>query len=226
MAEEGETRQKKRSRGGEGDATRVDVGDGAWVMPGVGESYWNVAGVDRAVKIYNTGVLEGQLTLSRGYDWADTMANCEDAVGSIAFWGQIATHLSSMEYRGATATGYFNKLFNLPGWHGSRWDRQSARFLRGAREGRFSNEPVVVSIAAQRKQDVFREYSVGKLSLKIFLFVCTILYGRGQYLESGQGHAVAAGVLQERESLWAVVRARRRPLELSQPAFVRRKLCF
>ena len=172
MAEEGETRQKKRSRGGEGDATRVDVGEGARVMPGVGENYWNVAGIDRAVKIYNTGVLEGQLTLSRGYDWADTMANCEDAVGSIAFWGQIATHLSSMEYRGATATGYFNKLFNLPGWHGSRWDRQSARFLRGAREGRFSNEPVVVSIAAQRKQDVFREYSAGNLSLKIFLFVC------------------------------------------------------
>jgi hypothetical protein len=138
-----------------------------------------VTGVDRAVKIYNTGVVEGQLTLSRGYDWADTMANCEDAVGSIAFWGQIATHLSSMEYRGATETGYFNKLFNLPDWHGSRWDRQSARFLRGAREGRFSNEPVVVSIASQRKQDVFREYSAGKFSLKIFLFAYTILYGRG-----------------------------------------------
>jgi hypothetical protein len=66
---------------GEGDETRVDVGEGVRVMPGVGESYWNVSGVDRAVKIYNTGVLEGQLTLSRGYDWADTMANCEDAVG-------------------------------------------------------------------------------------------------------------------------------------------------
>jgi hypothetical protein len=38
MAEEGETRQKKRSRGGEGDATRVDVGEGARVMPGVGET--------------------------------------------------------------------------------------------------------------------------------------------------------------------------------------------
>jgi hypothetical protein len=66
----------------------------------------------------------------------------------------------------------FGKATFFPGWHGSRWDRQSARFLRGAREGRFSNEPVVVSIAAQRKQDVFREYSAGKLSLKIFLFVC------------------------------------------------------
>ncbi len=46
MAEEGEPRQKKRSRGAEGDATWVDVGEGARVMPGVGESYWNVAGVD------------------------------------------------------------------------------------------------------------------------------------------------------------------------------------
>ena len=35
MAEEGEPRQKKRSRGAEGDATRVDVGEGARVMPGV-----------------------------------------------------------------------------------------------------------------------------------------------------------------------------------------------
>jgi hypothetical protein len=60
MTEEGETRQKKRSRGG-----------------------------DKAVKIYNTGVVEGQLTLSRGYDWADTMTNSEDSVGSITFWGQI-----------------------------------------------------------------------------------------------------------------------------------------
>ncbi len=68
MAEEGETRQKKRSRGGEGDTTRVDVGEGARVMPGVGESYWNVSDIDRAIKIYNTGVVEGQLTLSRGYD--------------------------------------------------------------------------------------------------------------------------------------------------------------
>jgi hypothetical protein len=43
MAEEGETRQKKRSRVGEGDVTRVDVGEGARVVPGVGESYWNVS---------------------------------------------------------------------------------------------------------------------------------------------------------------------------------------
>ncbi len=56
MVEEGETRQKKRSRGGEGDETRDDVGEGARVMPGVGESYWNVSDVDRVVKIYNTGV--------------------------------------------------------------------------------------------------------------------------------------------------------------------------
>ena len=107
---------RKRSRSGN-DETPLDVCAGARVMTGSGESYWNVAGVDRAVKIYNTGVVEGQLTLSRGNDWADTMANCEDAVASIAFWGQIATHLSSMEYRGATAIGYFNKLFNLARQH-------------------------------------------------------------------------------------------------------------
>ncbi len=58
LAEEDETRQKKRSRGGEGDATRVDVGEGARIEPGVGESYWNVEGVDREVKIYKTGVVE------------------------------------------------------------------------------------------------------------------------------------------------------------------------
>jgi hypothetical protein len=62
-------------------------------------------------------VVEGQLTLSRGYDWIDTVVNSEDTVGSIAFWGQIATHLSSMEYRGVTTTGYFNKLFNLTSQH-------------------------------------------------------------------------------------------------------------
>ena len=117
MAEEGEPRQKKRSRGAEGDATRVDVGEGARVMPGVGESYWNVAGVDRAVKIYDDGVQEGELTCSQGCDWASTMSSCEDAVASIAFWGHSATHFLSMEYRGATAIGYFNKLFNLARQH-------------------------------------------------------------------------------------------------------------
>jgi hypothetical protein len=66
----------------------------------------------------------------------------------------------------------FGKATFLPGWLGCRWDRQSARIFLPAREGWFSNEPVVVSIAAQRKQDVFREYSAGKVSLKIFLFVC------------------------------------------------------
>jgi len=110
--------RRKRSRGTGGDADRVDEGvDGARVTPGQGESASNLEGIERAVKIYNTGVVAGHLTLSRGNDWADTMANCEDAVASIDFWGQIATHLSSMEYRAGTAINYFNKLFNLAKQH-------------------------------------------------------------------------------------------------------------
>jgi hypothetical protein len=110
--------RRKRSRGTGGDADRVDEGvDGARVTPGQGESASNLEDIERAVKIYNTGVVAGHLTLSRGNDWADTMANCEDAVASIDFWGQIATHLSSMEYRAGTAINYFNKLFNLAKQH-------------------------------------------------------------------------------------------------------------
>jgi len=114
---EGGTGGNTRHRRWGGDEIPLDVGEGARVMPGSGESSRNVEDVDRAVKIYNTGVVEGHLTVNQGCDWAGTMANCEDAVSSIAFWGQIATNLSSMEYREGTAIGYFNKLFNLAREH-------------------------------------------------------------------------------------------------------------
>ena len=94
-------------------------------------------------------MVEGQLTLSRGNDWADTMANCEDAVPSIV----LGTDRDALIVDGVSGSNgdrvlqqvvQFSKATFFPGWHGSRWDRQRARFLRGAREGRFSNEPVVV----------------------------------------------------------------------------------
>ena len=116
MPEEGARGSKKRFRS-ENDATPLDVCAGARIMPGSGESSRNVQGVDRAVKIYDDGVAEGELTCSQGCDWASTMSRCEDAVASIAFWGQIATYLSLMEYREGTAIGYLNKLFNLAREH-------------------------------------------------------------------------------------------------------------
>ena len=141
-------------------------------MSGSGESAKNMEGLVRAVKIYDAGVEGGHLTASQGCDWANTLVNCEDAVATTTFWGQIATYLSSMEYREGTAIGYFNKLFNLAREHFSppvivqvgTGKERNFFFLFGETEGRFYNEPVVVSIPAQRKEDLFREYIAGKLS--------------------------------------------------------------
>jgi hypothetical protein len=68
--------------------------------------------VDRVVQIYDNGVESGDLTGIHGSNWADTLVNREDEV-TTAFWGQIASYLTSMEYREGTVILYFNKLFNL-----------------------------------------------------------------------------------------------------------------
>ena len=107
----------KRARVGGSEVTPLDAGRGARVMSGSGESAKNMEVLVRVVKIYDTGVEGGHLTASQGCDWANTLVNCEDAVATTTFWGQIATYLSSMEYRQGTAIGYFNKLFNLARQH-------------------------------------------------------------------------------------------------------------
>jgi hypothetical protein len=108
----------KRLRGTESDVTQVVMdGEGVLVMPGSGESSKSKQGVDRAVQIYDKGVENGYLTASHGSKWADTLANREEEVATTDFWGQIATYLTSMEYREGTAILYFNKLFNLARQH-------------------------------------------------------------------------------------------------------------
>jgi hypothetical protein len=123
----------KRLRGTGIDVTQVVMGgEGVRVMPGSGESSKSKQGVDRAVQIYDKGVENGDLTASHGSKWADTLANREEEVATTAFWGQIATYLTSMEYREGTAILYFNQLCNLarqhflPRWHRSSRDRQRA----------------------------------------------------------------------------------------------------
>ena len=104
----------KRVRGTGSDVTQVVMGgEGVRVMPGSGESSKSKQGVDRAVQIYDNGVESGDLTASHGCKWADTLTNREEEVVTTAFWGQITTYLTSMEYREGTVILYFNKLFNL-----------------------------------------------------------------------------------------------------------------
>ena len=64
-----------------------------------------------------TMVESSDITASHGSNWADTLANREDEVATTALWGQIATYLTSMEYRKGTAILYFNKLFKLARQH-------------------------------------------------------------------------------------------------------------
>ena len=107
-------RDGKRARGTGSDVTQVKMGgEGVRVMPGSGERSKSNQGVDRAVQIYDNGVESGDLTANHGCKWADTLANREEEVATTAFWGQIATYLTSMEYREGTVILYFNKLFNL-----------------------------------------------------------------------------------------------------------------
>ena len=88
-------------------------------MPGTGQSISNVRGIAAAIKVYDGGVVSGELTLSDGRDWAGTMRDCEDTVATPDFWGQIATYLSLVytwteekHLVADTALGYFKKLFN------------------------------------------------------------------------------------------------------------------
>ena len=106
----------KRLRGTGIDVSQVVMGgEGVRVMPGSGESSKSKQGVDRAVQIYDKGVENCDLTASHGSKWADTLANREEEVATTAFWGQIATYLTSMEYREGTAILCFNQLFNFFG---------------------------------------------------------------------------------------------------------------
>ena len=108
----------KRAIGTERAVTQVVMdGQGVRVMPGSGGSSKSKQGGDRAVHLYDTGVENGDLTASHGSKWADTLANREEEVSTTDFWGQIATYLTSMEYREGTAILYFNKLFNLARQH-------------------------------------------------------------------------------------------------------------
>jgi hypothetical protein len=112
MVEDG--RDGKHTRGTGREISQVEMGGGgARVMLGSGESRKTKQGVDRAVQIYDNGVESGDLTASHGSNWADTLVNREDEVTTTAFWGQVATYLTSMEYREGTVILYFNKMFNL-----------------------------------------------------------------------------------------------------------------
>ena len=120
-------RGAKRARGTGSEVTQVEMGgEGVRVMPGSGESRKTKQVVDRAVQIYDKGVESGDLTASHGSKWADTLANREDEVATTAFWGQIATYLTSMEYREGTAIFQFGKATFFARWHRSSWDRPRA----------------------------------------------------------------------------------------------------
>jgi hypothetical protein len=125
--------------------------EGVRVMPGSGESSKSKQGVDRVVQIYDKGVENGDLTTSHGSKWADTLSNREEEVATTTFWGQIATYLTSMEYREGTTILCFNQLFNLARQHFfvsfesgqakgviSSWSKGgTVQRTCGAREGRF-----------------------------------------------------------------------------------------
>ncbi len=108
----------KRLRGTGIHVTQVVMGgEGVRVIPGSGEISKSKQGVDRAVQIYDKGVENGDLTASHGSKWVDTLSNREEEVATTTFWGQIATYLTSMEYREGTVILYFNQLFNLASQH-------------------------------------------------------------------------------------------------------------
>ena len=112
----------KRRRDSQGNW--LPAGAGATIMAGTGQSIKNVQGITAAIKVYDGGVVSGDLTLSDGRDWAGTMRHCEDTVATPEFWGQIATYLS-LVYKWTeekhlvadTALGYLKKLFNAARAH-------------------------------------------------------------------------------------------------------------
>ena len=121
----------KRLRGTGIDVSQVVMGgEGVRVMPGSGESSKSKQGVDRAVQIYDKGVENGDLSASHGSKWADTLANREEEVAKTAFWGQIATYLTSTffaSFESGQAKGVI-----------SSWNKGgTVQRTCGAREGRF-----------------------------------------------------------------------------------------
>ena len=81
----------------------------------------NIQGTVAAIKIYDGGVVSGDLTSSLDRDWegTGTLQHCEDTVTTVDFWGQIATYLCSV-YKWTeekhlvtdTELGYLKRLFN------------------------------------------------------------------------------------------------------------------
>jgi hypothetical protein len=102
----------------------LPTGGGATVMTGTGQSIKNVQDITTVIKVYDGGVVSGDLTLSDDRDWAGAMRHCEDTVTTPEFWGQIVTYLSLVykwteeKYLFAdTSLGYFKKLFNAARAH-------------------------------------------------------------------------------------------------------------
>ncbi len=81
-------------------------------------------------QIYDKGVENGDLSASHGSKWADTLANREEEVAKTAFWGQIATYLTSTffaSFESGQAKGVI-----------SSWNKGgTVQRTCGAREGRF-----------------------------------------------------------------------------------------
>jgi hypothetical protein len=70
----------KRRRDSQGNL--LPAGGGATIMTGTGQSLKNVQDITTAIKVYDGGVVSGDLTLSDDRDWAGTMRHCEDTVST------------------------------------------------------------------------------------------------------------------------------------------------
>ena len=87
-----DTDSNKQCRDRQGNWLPVD--GGATIKTGTGQSIKNVQDITTLIKVYDGGVVSGDLTLSDDRDWSGTMRHCEDTVVTPDFWGQIATYLS------------------------------------------------------------------------------------------------------------------------------------
>ena len=116
----------KRRREDEGRP--LPAGGGVSIMAGVGQSISNVQTIAAAIKVYDGGVVSGDLTLSGCRDWAATMRDCEDTVATPNFWGQIATYLplvytwtEEKHLVADTALGYLRSCSMTPGHILTQW---------------------------------------------------------------------------------------------------------
>ena len=146
---EGQTDGDSKRRCGGIDGHALPSGGGVSIVLGKGQSIKNVQDIVAAIKIYNGGVVSGELTLSDDQDWAATMRDCEDTVATPDFWGQIATYLSVVytwreeEHLVAdTALGYFKKLFNDARAH---FNPVGGRLVGTGRARQFAARPCVAA---------------------------------------------------------------------------------